>query len=171
MTRLKRMALCFLIRENLDKEVLLGYKKTGFGLGKYAGFGGKVKQGESGKEAAVRELTEETSIVVSQDALSEVGHLTFLFPHRPAWSQQVQVFLLSDWNGEPFESDEMRPKWFKLGKIPLDQMWSDASFWLPRLLSGERIHAQFIYGRDNESIEKMALEEFREAAGDGEVTL
>ncbi len=35
-------------------EVLLGYKKRGFGVHKWNGFGGKVNASESIEEAAVR---------------------------------------------------------------------------------------------------------------------
>lgn len=35
-------------------NVLLGYKKRGFGQGKWNGFGGKVEHGENIKEAALR---------------------------------------------------------------------------------------------------------------------
>lgn len=37
-----------------EREVLLGYKKRGFGCGKWNGFGGKVEKGESIIDAAVR---------------------------------------------------------------------------------------------------------------------
>ena len=40
-------------------EVLLGYKKVGFGQGKLTGIGGKVESNEPVIDAAVRELAEE----------------------------------------------------------------------------------------------------------------
>jgi len=44
---MKDRTLCFLMRGNPPSEVLLGFKKTGFGAGKYTGVGGKVEAGES----------------------------------------------------------------------------------------------------------------------------
>ena len=38
------------------KQVLLGMKKRGFGVGKWNGFGGKLEPGESFAEGAVREV-------------------------------------------------------------------------------------------------------------------
>jgi len=35
------MTVCFLIKNTQQREVLLGYKKIGFGAGKYAGIGEK----------------------------------------------------------------------------------------------------------------------------------
>ena len=48
---LKVLTLVFLRKEG---EVLLGYKKRGFGSGKWNGFGGKVEPGESVAEGAAR---------------------------------------------------------------------------------------------------------------------
>ncbi|HBY09281.1 MAG TPA: hypothetical protein DEH22_16440, partial [Chloroflexi bacterium] len=56
--------LVLLLKNHPVAEVLLGYKKIGFGQGKYTGFGGKVEPGETVAEAALRELTEETSVTV-----------------------------------------------------------------------------------------------------------
>ena len=43
-------------------SVLLGMKKRGFGVGKWNGFGGKVENGETVFDGAMRELQEECSI-------------------------------------------------------------------------------------------------------------
>lgn len=37
-----------------DDQVLLGYKKRGFGVGTWNGFGGKVEEGESIRNGALR---------------------------------------------------------------------------------------------------------------------
>ena len=90
-------------------EVLLGFKKNGFGAGKYTGIGGKVEPDESVVHAAVRELEEEINVKASGHALQKFGHLTFLFPAKPDWSQVVHVFILTEWGGNPAESAEMKP--------------------------------------------------------------
>lgn len=41
---------------NHDEQVLLGLKKRGFGAGKWNGFGGKVEEGESIKNCAIRSV-------------------------------------------------------------------------------------------------------------------
>ena len=47
--------------------------------------------------------------------------------------------------GEPKESKEMRPKWFKVDEIPFDEMWPDDEFWLPKVLNGKKVKAKFIF--------------------------
>ena len=107
--RMTERTLCFLLRSESPRQVLLGLKKTGFGANKYAGIGGKVEAGETVTQAAVREVAEEIGVRVQECDLEEAGHLTFLFPARPAWSQVVHVFVATAWSGEPVESTEMKP--------------------------------------------------------------
>ncbi len=156
--------LCFLVRGELPDEVLLGLKKTGFGAGKYGGFGGKIEAGETVVEAAIRELEEESGVRVRPTDLLYVGHLTFLFPSRPAWSQVVHVFLASAWAGDPAESVEMRPAWFRLGDIPFERMWQDGVHWLPRILAGERLRGRFTFQPNNETLGQVEFERWN---GDG----
>ena len=155
---MKQATLCYLIRGNPPNEILLGLKKAGFGEGKYGGFGGKIEAGEAVTMAAVRELQEETGIKVLEKDLQWMGHLTFLFPAKPDWSQMVHVFLATKWNGEPVESTEMIPAWFATDEIPFEQMWQDVYYWLPCILAGERIRARFAFKEDNDTVDEVKLE-------------
>jgi hypothetical protein len=47
--------------------------------------------------------------------------------------------------GELTESDEMRPQWFDYEAVPLDLMWLDDQYWLPRLLAGEDVVGAFVF--------------------------
>jgi 8-oxo-dGTP pyrophosphatase MutT (NUDIX family) len=155
---MRNATLCFLVQGSPPQEILLGFKKVGFGAGKYNGFGGKVERGETVVAAAARELQEEAGIQVLPQELCQVGHLTFLFPAEPSWDQVVHVFLTSKWKGSPTESIEMTPAWFPVGEIPFDQMWQDDPHWLPRVLAGERLRARFTFQEDNESIDELDIE-------------
>ena len=106
-------------------------KKQGFGEGKWNGFGGKVEPGENPEQAAVRELWEETGIHAKK--VRKFAEHVFLFPHVPAekkWDNVVHIFLAEEWEGEPKESNEMRPEWFPFSEIPFKRMWQDDSHWL-----------------------------------------
>ena len=35
-------------------------------------------------------------------------------------------------------TEEMKPEWFALGKVPYGRMWEESKFWLPPVLRGER---------------------------------
>ncbi len=136
-------------------EILLGYKKIGFGQGKYAGFGGKVEPGETAGEAAVRELAEETGIAVPVSALELGAILEFRFPHKPENEHRVHTFICRNWVGNAQESTEMIPQMFAVDQIPYEEMWDDAHYWLPKILAGDRFAAKFEFSPDNETVAKV----------------
>jgi 8-oxo-dGTP diphosphatase len=150
--------LCFIFRGDPPKELLLGYKKRGFGQGKYDGFGGKLLVGESLFQAALRELHEETGLYASLPGLISMGKISFIFPNKNEWDQEVHVFIACNWRGTPTESEEMRPEWFEISQIPFDQMWDDSHLWLPHILAGERINAEFSMHPDNETVKDYRIQ-------------
>ena len=144
--------LVLLVKGTPIARVLLGYKKTGFGQGKYTGIGGKVEPGETIQETAVREIFEETTVTVSQHNLIDAGYLTFYFPARPEWNLTSQIFLGREWVGHPQESQEIRPKWFDTNHLPFDTMWDDAIYWYPQVLQTQYIKAVFTFSDDCETV-------------------
>lgn len=146
--------LCLLTRPGDDGglEVLLGRKKTGLGTGKTVGLGGHVEDGETPGGAAAREVKEEAGISVDPAVLTQVAHITFLFPVCPRWDMTASVFTADEWTGDAVETAEIIPQWFPLSALPLDRMWDDARFWLPRVLTGDRLRATFTYAEDCETV-------------------
>ncbi|MGH3704218.1 MAG: 8-oxo-dGTP diphosphatase [Agromyces sp.] len=146
---LPQVCVCYLLREHGGRvEVLLGRKKHGLGMGNFVAPGGKLEPGESATDAAVREIFEESGLVVSADDLEPRGILSYVFPHKESWSQESNVFVCRNWTGEPVPSDELDPEWFDVREIPLDEMWDDARRWLPDVLAGGTVQRTFVFGAD-----------------------
>ncbi|MEK6221550.1 MAG: methyltransferase domain-containing protein, partial [Chloroflexota bacterium] len=131
------------------------------GAGNYVGVGGNVKQSELIKTANVRELQEETGLIAIEDNLVLAGKINFLFPAKPDWNRIVYIYTLQKWQGEAQESEEISPAWFEINKIPYDKMWADSQHWLPKILAGEKINAQFTYSDDNETLTDFSIENMR----------
>jgi 8-oxo-dGTP diphosphatase len=147
------VTLCFVLRDaDSGTEVLLGLKRTGFGLGKIVGIGGHVEPGESDAEAVVREVFEEAGIVVRQEDLAHAGVVEFVFPARPEWNMSCRLFTTRRWEGEPAESAEITPEWFDATALPLERMWQDAEHWLPPALAGEAHDVVVVLNEDNETV-------------------
>lgn len=159
---MKHVTLCIPLSE-ATHQVLLGVKLRGFGQGKVVGFGGKIEEGETVRQAAARELWEEAGLRAAPDQLDEVAVLTFRFPHRPEWDHQVDVFLAHVWEGTPSDSAEMTAQWYAIDAIPWPHMWDDACRWLPRVLAGQRLRAVFLYAADNTTVESWQEEPFGDA--------
>jgi ADP-ribose pyrophosphatase YjhB (NUDIX family) len=139
----KNVNLCFLRRGN---NVLLAMKKRDFGKGKWNGVGGKLRAGESFEDATVRETKEEIGVEIQPQDLQLVAVLDFYFSgskEQGPFRHHCPTYIATKWKGEPRETEEMQPQWFSISDLPFESMWSDDPLWLPRVIAGEKLHAEF----------------------------
>jgi len=136
--------------ESGKREVLLGMKKRGFGIGKWNGYGGKQEMGESMIQCAVRELEEESGIQLSEDLMTPIGYLHFTMRESKK-IMHVHVFE-THISGDicAVETDEMRPQWYQEDCIPFDEdMWADDPLWFPLFLSGQTFNGKIVFSDDS----------------------
>jgi 8-oxo-dGTP pyrophosphatase MutT (NUDIX family) len=148
-----------------EKQILLGLKKRGWGMGKLYGIGGKPNPGETIPNAAKREIIEEINVIAGE--LEQVAVINFFFPfvsEDKKWNQQVLIYLAKDWSGEPEETEEMKPQWNDLDQIPYSEMWADNEVWLPIVLAGKKLIASFMFD-ENEKIIDQIIEEVQDFGG------
>ena len=150
--------LCLLIKgTDDDREILLAMKKRGFGRGKWNGTGGKLDPDVDSNliDAVARETEEEICVKIKNP--QKVAVFDFIFPETPEeerWDHETHLYVVTDWEGKPIETDEMAPKWFKIDDIPYDEMWDDDRFWLPLILAGKKLKARFSFDQDDKMIDK-----------------
>jgi 8-oxo-dGTP diphosphatase len=120
-----------------DGEILLAMKKRGFGEGKWNGMGGKVEEGEDIVQAAIRETEEEVGVTPLNPERVGFFHFKLLKDGELATEHDCNVYIATEWEGEPTETEEMRPQWFKLDAVPYGAMWVTDRRWLPLVLSGQ----------------------------------
>lgn len=158
--RLTPMVVGYMVREG---QVLLGLRKqTAWDMGKHlvSGIGGKIGdmpglERETPDEALIREFQEEIGVTPTE--YHEAGQVVFLFPSKPKWNQHVGIYLVEEWQGQPIETEAIRPAWYSVDHLPLDQMWHDARYYLPQLLEGRIIEATFTYGDDNKTVATKSI--------------
>lgn len=128
---MKLVTVLFLRRGD---EILLAMKKRGFGAGKWNGVGGKADPGEDEYQAAIRECQEEIGVTPHNPKL--IGKIKFYDISEPTFGHHAHIFTATEWEGEPAETEEMRPEWFKITDIPYQQMWQGDEHWMPLVLQG-----------------------------------
>ena len=139
---LERATLVYLVR---GESVLLIRKLRGHGAGKVNAPGGRVEAGESVEACAIREVAEEVGIRV--DALALRALLRY---HDPAegFAMAGFAFVSLDFHGTCARTAEADPFWCRADDIPYDEMWENDRVWLPRVLRGECLRADFRFCRD-----------------------
>lgn len=91
----------------------------------------QVEAKETIEAAAERELQEE-ALVTLADGMEKRGVLTFFWEGQ-ASVMQIHLYSAeaSSLQGEPTETPEMRPQWFRLSDVPYESMWEDDLHWFP----------------------------------------
>jgi len=134
------------------EKLLLGMKKKGFGAGRWNGIGGKINPGESPEQAAQREVREEIGVQIEVD--KPLGSIIFRNSSKGDWT--VHVFAVDRHEGQPRESEEMRPQWFPIGEMPYEQMWDDDKLWYEHLFARQPFKAEFWFG-PNEIVDRHEI--------------
>jgi len=137
-----------------DSQILLGKKERGVGKGYWNGFGGHIEDGETLTEAAIREVWEETSLIVCVNYLDFIGVNYFVFPESESifrvynfkynQKQPLLDFLPHCEDGEFLEF-----KWFGVNDIPYDRMWQDDKYWFPYMLKKESFEGFYFFDSSN----------------------
>ncbi len=147
--------LCFIF--NPQWQILLCLKKRSFGEGKWNGAGGKQLDWDSIEQTAMREFQEETWVEIVPEGLAKQWILHFYWPHKPDWNQSVHVFVWTKYEWEPTETEEMRPQWWDIDKIPYEDMRDDDKIWLPRFLRWEKFEYEFTFNEKSEIVWQKTL--------------
>jgi 8-oxo-dGTP pyrophosphatase MutT (NUDIX family) len=144
---MKKATISFCLK---DPRVLLAMKKVRFGKGKWNGLGGRPKRREHIRKTACREIREESGLIVRMRDLEKVALIDFYFGRRPKF--RCHVYFARRWTGKPTETDEMRPRWFPLARLPYRKMWPGDALWIPLVLAGNKFRAKLVYDDEGKDV-------------------
>ncbi|MDP8231801.1 MAG: 8-oxo-dGTP diphosphatase [Candidatus Zophobacter franzmannii] len=134
--------LCYLRK---DRQTLMLHrvkKVNDIHQGKWNGMGGKVEDGESPEECAIREVKEESGLDILKQRFA--GIITFpLFDGENDW--YVYLFEVTSFSGEIIECDEGNLEWIDDNNIFNLPLWEGDHYFLRWLLGGKFFSAKFIY--------------------------
>ncbi len=117
-------------------------KKNDIHEGKWNGLGGKLESGESPEECVIREVYEESGLIIKNPNLR--GIMTFpKFDDIDDWL--VFLYTATDFNGDLIESNEGVLKWINNNKILNLNLWEGDKIYLDWLNQDKFFSAKFIY--------------------------
>lgn len=109
---------CLIIKDN---KVLMELRKNKFDAGLYSLVGGCIEDGETVKQAAVREIEEEVGLEVHEDDIEVISVLHRITPKPDSWQSIEFVLLVNNFSGNPnlLENNVCGDlKWFPLENLP-----------------------------------------------------
>jgi len=139
---MKLATLCYLFNGNKVLMINRNKRENDMHLGKWNGLGGKFNPGETPEECVVREVYEESGLLIKNPELK--GFLTFpAFDDEEDW--YVFVFTAKEFSGQLRESDEGELEWIEWEKIFNLPLWEGDKYFLEWLNQDRFFSAKFIY--------------------------
>lgn len=138
--------LCYLM--DGEKTLMLHRikKKNDVHEGKWNGLGGKFEAGETPEECAIREVKEESGLLMKNPRLH--GFITFpMFDGKKDW--YVFLFTAGEFEGELIDSHEGKLEWIDDDKLLDLNLWEGDKIFIPWLFQEKFFSAKFIYRNGN----------------------
>jgi 8-oxo-dGTP diphosphatase len=112
--------------------------------GKWNGLGGKFEAGETPEACVMREVWEESGLLIQNPRL----HGLLMFPKFKGDDWYVFVFTATEFSGELIESSEGRLEWILDEKVPALNLWPSDQVFMPWIREGRFFSAKFEYEGD-----------------------
>lgn len=130
---MKMTTLCYIEQEGKYLMLHRVKKHHDINAGKWIGVGGHVENGETPEECLLREVKEETGLVLTAYRLR--GLVTFL--SDACEPELMCVFTADAFDGEVIECDEGELAWVEKSEVLALPTWEGDRVFLERLLSGD----------------------------------
>lgn len=139
---MKLATICYVKDGNKTLMLYRNKKENDYHEGKWNGLGGKLEPRESPEDCAIREVYEESGIIVKKLELK--GFITFpLFDGKDDW--YVWVYFITEWEGSLQDSPEGELKWIDDDKITSLNLWDGDKIFIDWIYSGKTFSAKFNY--------------------------
>lgn len=142
-----------------NDKIILAKKKRKIGVGKWNGYGGRVEEGEDRPECLVREIFEESSVVVQKENGKELGYIDFHFQEVEISISRVYIYRIDEFEGFPIETEEMgEPKEFDLDKIPYNEMMLGDDKFIPYILQNKKFKGEIHFSENGNKLVSSVVE-------------
>lgn len=139
---MKLATLCYVFNGNKVLMINRNKRENDMHLGKWNGLGGKFNSGETPEECVIREVYEESGLLIKDPDLK--GFLTFpAFDDEEDW--YVFVFIAKKFTGKLRESEEGELEWIEWEDVFKLPLWEGDKYFLEWLNQDRFFSAKFIY--------------------------
>ena len=136
--------LCYIKRGGSTLMVYRNKKANDIHTGKWNGLGGKFEPGETPEECVIREVFEESGLVIREPKLCGL----LMFPKFKGNDWYVFVFTATDFAGELIDSPEGKLEWIPDEKLLDLNLWESDHIFFPWIQEGKFFSAKFEYEGD-----------------------
>ena len=127
---MKNTTLCYIEKDDRYLMLYRNRKDQDENKGKWIGVGGKLEEGESPEECLIREVAEETGLILT--GYKRRGLITFV---SDEWgTEYMHLFLGTAYEGELGECDEGELKWIDKSDVMDLNLWEGDRIFLKALM-------------------------------------
>jgi len=138
----KLATLCYLRKDGHTLMIHRVKKENDMHAGKWNGLGGKLEPGETPEECAIREIREESGLIVKNLILK--GIITFPgFSNDEDW--YTFLFVIDDFEGQLIDSPEGHIRWIPNDELLNLNLWPGDRIFIPWLDRPEFFSGKFVY--------------------------
>ena len=141
---MKLATLCYVLDKKNNKTLMIHRtkKENDYHAGKWNGLGGKFSPGESPEECVIREVKEESGLILKNPKMN--GFITFPnFDGEHDW--YVFIFTANLYEGKLIDSNEGHLEWILNEELTSLNLWDGDKIFLEWLFKDKFFSAKFNY--------------------------
>lgn len=151
--KVRKASKCYIFKD--DEILVTKYKEGNLKEGYYDIPGGKIEEGETAEQTAIREVNEETGIIVKN--LMYTGNIVVEYPNRIF---NFEVFVSNEFEGTPKDFKENSSLWINIDRILkeekiLSNIMILDRFFIKGLLCKDKTFGMYIKVDEEENILEM----------------